>query len=73
MNKLFSIFAVFLIKNAFADDCKNYCTGDIRLALKKSEIWVKCNKKANEISGTYCIYTVNNECFTFESWDNHGS
>ena len=40
MNKLISVFAVFLIKNVTADEFLNYCIGDMRLALKKSEMRV---------------------------------
>ncbi len=58
MKKLLIIFALLLIKNVFADDFLNYCLGDIMLALKKSEMRVKCNKRAKEMSGGYCIYTV---------------
>ena len=73
MNKLFSIFAILLINSVIADEFSNYCIGNMRLALKKSEMRVKCNKRAKEMSGGYCIYTVDSKCFIFESWDGHGS
>ena len=73
MYKLFSNFAVILIENVISDDFLNYCVADIRLSLKKSEMQVKCNSRAKEMSASNCIYTVDSECFTFVIWDGHGS
>ena len=73
MYKLIINIAVILIENVIAEDFLNYCDADVKLSLKKSEMQVKCNSKAKEISGNNCIYTVENECFTFSNWDGHGS
>ena len=73
MNKLFSILAVLSIQNVAAADWVNYCIGGFRLGFLKSQMRVTCNKSARRISGGHCIYFVDNECFTFEGWDNHGS
>ena len=73
MNKLFSILAVLLIEKTAANDWVNFCVGDLRLGFKKSQMRVTCNRSARRISGGYCIYFADSECFTFEGWDGHGS
>ena len=73
MNKLFSILAVLSIQNVAAADWVNYCIGGFRLGFLKSQMRVTCNRKARKMSGGYCIYSVDNACFVFEGWYNHGS
>ncbi len=73
MKRLFIILLVLLIENVVANNWVNYCVSDLRLSLIQSQMRVTCNRRARKMSGGYCIYSVDNACFIFEGWDNHGS